>query len=634
MERPQPAEPMHRNAPADAAVGTYVRSAVCRGVTPLRWWAPTRSAARRAHQWLTLAGLGVASLVALMVQAGMSERLRTTWHRVNALDRAISATMPGAGLFRALVSLVPRRLPPVLPAAGSSASASLMAMWGYFGAMVLLFALYALALWWTARLPTSTSWRRGLCLIGGFGVLFSTVAFFTPAAPSHDPVAYAMSGRLMTVYHANPFFTTPGRYPHDPILAPNEWPHSATAYGPLWSVLSVLLAPVVGADPLHADFVYRLVGYAAQIANLLLVAALLRRLAVGDARWHALGLLAYAWNPLILVEVAAGHNDVLVLTGVLAGLSLLLRQRVALAMLALGATLLLKASAVPLVLLILLAWWLQPAPRGADSAAGAPSAWLRRLGPVGLVAGVVVVGYLPFLWGHSLRQVIASFSIQPSSQALANAVQRTFHNLPGQLRAVVWRPPWLASALAHGALLLNSTAFWTALLVALLAATTFFVLPLLRTPVTTPSALAWVYATWMAFLVVFHLLRPWYLIPLVGLVCLAPVGRPIRRFVWVLTASMQLETLYLAHSPPFNGWQNWTTIPLLGIPLVVLLVELRREGWQWRSAATRSLVVLRTLVAWPRAPQDASSTAAPDPLPIAKYLAWLEQRRQVEQEEG
>ncbi len=153
--------------------------------------------------------------------------------------------------------------------------------------------------------------------------------------------------------------------------------------------------------------------------------------------------------------------------------------------------------------------------------------------------------------------------------------------------------------------------FWTVLLLVLLLASTFFALPLLRTPVTAPSALAWVYAAWMAFLTVFHLLRAWYLIPLVGLVCLAPVGRPIRRFVLVLTASIQLETLFLSKSPPFGGWQNWTIFPLLGIPLVVLLVELRREGWQWRSAARRSFAVLRSLVAWPRARQDAARTAPP-----------------------
>ncbi|HEX9412450.1 MAG TPA: hypothetical protein VF916_03020, partial [Ktedonobacterales bacterium] len=403
MKRPQPAESLDREPQADDTAGASARSVAHSVVAYLRRSARPVTQALRAHPLMALAGLGVASLVALLVQGGMSERLRTTWHLVNALDRAVSATMPGAGLFRALVSWVPRHLPSFLPAAASSASASLMAMWGYFGAVALLFALYAFALWWLARHPLHSALRRGLFLIGGFGVVFSTVALFTPAAPSHDAFAYAMSGRLMTVYHANPFFATPAMYPHDPILATNEWPHSATAYGPLWSVLSVLLAPFVGDNPLHADFVYRLVAYAAQIANILLVAALVRRLAPRDENWQALGLLMYTWNPLVIIEVAAGHNDVLMLTCLLAGLYLLLQKRVALAMIVLGAAILLKANAVPLVLLVLLALWLQTAPRRAGSATGGQTSWLRRLRPGGVVAGVVVVGYLPFFWGHSPR---------------------------------------------------------------------------------------------------------------------------------------------------------------------------------------------------------------------------------------
>ncbi|HEV2236702.1 MAG TPA: hypothetical protein VGR57_08590, partial [Ktedonobacterales bacterium] len=107
-----------------------------------------------------------------------------------------------------------------------------------------------------------------------------------------------------------------------------------------------------------------------------------------------------------------------------------------------------------------------------------------------------------------------------------------------------------------------------------------------------PSALAWVYASWMAFLSVFHLLRTWYLIPLLGLVCLAPVGRPIRRFTLAFTASVQLEILFLSQSPPFDGWQSWTDFLVLGIPLFVLVRELRRQGFTWRGGWRRGLAAL------------------------------------------
>jgi hypothetical protein len=127
---------------------------------------------------------------------------------------------------------------------------------------------------------------------------------------------------------------------------------------------------------------------------------------------------------------------------------------------------------------------------------------------------------------------------------------------------------------------------------AIMGATTIFVLPQLRQPVCVPTALAWVYASWMAFLSVFHLLRTWYLIPLVGLVCLAPVGRPIRRFTLAFTASIQLETLFLSQSPPFGGWRSWTDFLVLGIPLWVLVRELRRQGFSWRGGWERGLAAL------------------------------------------
>jgi hypothetical protein len=136
-------------------------------------------------------------------------------------------------------------------------------------------------------------------------------------------------------------------------------------------------------------------------------------------------------------------------------------------------------------------------------------------------------------------------------------------------------------------------------LLAIMGITTLYVLPQLRVAECVPSALAWVYASWMAFLSVFHLLRTWYLIPLIGLVCLAPMGRPIRRFALVLSATIQLELLFLSQSPPFGGWQSWTDVFVLGIPLVVLVRELRRQGFSWRRGWQQGLTALG--VPWPMA---------------------------------
>jgi hypothetical protein len=537
----------------------------------------------------TLAGIGALLVFATIVQGGMSERLRTTWHLANVLDYAVSVTMPLGGVFKSAVAWFPRALPGFLPAANTRDSPFLMAMWGYFGAVALLFAVYALAVWWLSK--HVTNYRSGMRVVIWVAVIVSVVAYFTPAVPSHDAFAYAMSGRLMLTYHANPFFAVPGSYPHDPILQTNEWSMSATAYGPLWSVISVLVSPLVGTNALNANLVYRALALVVHLGNMALMVALLRRFVPERPRWQALGLLLYAWNPLVIVEVAAGHNDVMMLTSILGGIYLLARNQRAWAMVALGAAILLKISALPLVALVLLGIWLRES-EGHRLVPADRAEWVRRLWPGALVTSVVALGYLPFYVGHSVTEIAAVANLQPTSQALARALKSSFATLAINIMGLHWLPLPLARGLATTAISLDLPLLWTLVLLAVMAATTVYVLPQLRQLECVPTALAWVYASWMAFLSVFHLLRAWYLIPLVGLVCLAPMGRPIRRFTLALTASIQLETLFLSQSPPFGGWQNWTDFIVLGIPLVVLARELRKQGFTWRRGWRRGLDAL------------------------------------------
>lgn len=547
-------------------------------------WVRRALAARPA---LALALLAVAALGLYVEQAGMSERLRTTWHLVNQWDLAIAATMPGAGFFRAAVAWLPTTAPaPLLAGAPSSAGPFLMADYGFVAITALTFIPYFVALWWLGRHPLSAAaGGRVLWVIVGAGVAFSALLLFSPSAPSHDPIAYGSYGRLMAVYHANPFLAVPGDYPRDPLLAANEWPRAATAYGPLWNFLSFLLAPVVGDDPLRSNMIFRVVALGFHLANIGILAAAFRHLPERFAAWRERGLLIYAWNPLVVVEVAAGHNDVAMLTLILLGLYLLARGRMVLAMLGLAGALLIKSSAWPLVLVILLGVWLAGVGSGA---AARRDAWARPLKAAAVVAGAVVLGYLPFVWGHSLSDLSAASKAQPTEQALSLHVASSFATVASALTGSGALPTPLAADLARGLLVLSSPTLWTAVVSLALLAACYFVLPLARRSATLPGALAWVYVVFLVFLSIFHLLRTWYVVPLVGLVALAPGGRAIRRFTLLLTATTQIENLFLSKAPPFDGWQPWTWLLVMGIPLVVLAADLRREGFSWRRAATHS----------------------------------------------
>ncbi len=548
-----------------------------------------------ARPLLTLALLAVAALGVYVEQAGMSERLRTTWHLVNQWDLAIAATMPGAGFFRAAVAWLPTQPPPALLAgAPASSGPFLMADYGFVAVTALTFVPYFAALWWLGRHPIPAAMRaRALWVIVGAGAAFGALLLFSPSAPSHDPIAYGSYGRLMAVYHANPFLAVPGDYPRDPLLAANEWPRAATAYGPLWNFLSFLLAPVVGDDPLRSNMVFRVVAYAFHLANIGILVAAFRNLPERFVAWRARGLLIYAWNPLVVVEVAAGHNDVAMLTLILLGLYLLARGRMVLAMLGLAGALLIKSSAWPLVLVILLGVWL--AGVGSGGAVRRDTrrdvwrdAWVRPLRAAAVVAGAVVLGYLPFVWGHSPSDLGAASKAQPTEQALSLHVASSFATVAGALTGSGALPAPLAADLARGLLVLANPTLWTAAVSLALVVACYFVLPLARRSATLPSALAWVYTVFLVFLSIFHLLRTWYVVPLVGLVALAPGGRAIRRFTLLLTATTQIENLFLSKAPPFDGWQPWTWLLVMGIPLVVLAVDLRREGFSWRRDAARS----------------------------------------------
>lgn len=567
-----------------------------------------RALAPRVRKWphavasrpgAVIALLGAVSLLGYVIQAGLAERVYLTWQLANYWDRAISATMPLGALFRGAVAWVPRRLPAPLPGSASAASPFLMAIGSYFLVVALLFALYLLALRWLARHPApSRDERRILAIIAGCAALFSVLLLFTPAAPSHDPIAYASAGRLLGTHGANPFFVVPSAYPRDPVLAANEWPISTTAYGPLWAILSLALNPLVAGDPLRANVIYRVVALLAELANLALVAALVAQLPPRFAAWRARGLLLYAWNPLIVIEVAAGHNDVLMLTFLLLGLLLLARGRPSWGMASLGGAVLLKVNALPLVLVIALAGWLAARPAtGARDWRG----WRRGLAPAGVALGVVLAGYLPFSWGHSLAAIFATSTLQPTTQALNRALLSSFGTLAGSgaIRAL---PGPLSTALAGAILAASNPTFWTLVLGLGLVVATFLLLPRLRAPEELAPVLAWVYAVWMVFLCVFHLLRTWYLIPLVGLVCLTPAGRPIRRFVVSLTASMQVSVLFLSRAPPFNGWQPWTLLLVLGPPLIVLAMETRGARWNWQGAARASYAQIQTRLGLARVP--------------------------------
>jgi hypothetical protein len=149
-------------------------------------------------------------------------------------------------------------------------------------------------------------------------VLFAMVTTFVALVTSLDIYDYIARGRITGVHRGNPYFWTPSQYPGDPFMEYASWKDNTAAYGPVWEVLSGFVSRVSGDSLWLNMIIHKGIALACYLACVLIVAALLQRVAPKRA---LSGTLLFAWNPLILLEgVANGHNDLLLMAFILGGL--------------------------------------------------------------------------------------------------------------------------------------------------------------------------------------------------------------------------------------------------------------------------------------------------------------------------
>ena len=186
---------------------------------------------------------------------------------------------------------------------------------GLILALSLMFLSYALAVGATRQLSV----RAVLASIAALNVL----ALVAPPLLSSDLFSYIAYGRLGAMYGINPYLHGPNLISFDPLyqLIGAHWTHTPTVYGPLFTALSY---PLAGLGIAANVFAYK--GIAA-----------LSCLAIVALTWQAARLrgmdpvkaVAFVGlNPVIIIYgVGGGHNDLLMLAILVAGIYVLLRQR-------------------------------------------------------------------------------------------------------------------------------------------------------------------------------------------------------------------------------------------------------------------------------------------------------------------
>ena len=186
---------------------------------------------------------------------------------------------------------------------------------GLIAVLTLMFLSYALAV----RAADQLSGRAVLMSIAAFNAM----VFLAPPLLSTDVFSYMAYGRMAAFYGANPYLHGPYTIFLDPLypFIGSSWVSTPTSYGPLFTALSTVLAPLNIAGSVLA---YKTI---AVVSSIVIVTAV----------WHAARLRGLnpvkaaaivGLNPIIVVYgVGGGHNDLLMLAFLLTGVYVLLQQK-------------------------------------------------------------------------------------------------------------------------------------------------------------------------------------------------------------------------------------------------------------------------------------------------------------------
>ncbi|MDO8735837.1 MAG: hypothetical protein Q7K29_01985 [Thermoleophilia bacterium] len=387
-------------------------------------------------------------------------------------------------------------------------------------------------------------------VIFGFAVAFHVLMFITPFLLSTDVFDYIRHGRIFAFYGENPLIVPATFFPQDPFFTMGGWVGTGSVYGSLHVYLTAALARIAG-DGIAANlFLFRGFFIATNLVNLLLVWKIAARIKPGLERK---ALVFYGWNPFVLTLVVANaHNDILMLTLVLAGLLCYLDRRYLLGVLSITLAILVKFIALP-ILLVYIALLVREQQNRIRKVAYAA-------GSLALAAVVTVVSYLP-LWAGS-----------DTFLYLTTVGQKTNFTLSALIRD---------TAAGHFQLSLSNTIVQAALASILLAYLLWHLIGVKDFPglvsasaglaLLTPLALFW--------------FQPWYLTLGLGLVALRPW-----RYMYIAALAFSFSVMFFDsfwwHAPVSMDIQKpLRVLVVFGPPLVLLAVLKFREAGPrtWRK---------------------------------------------------
>ena len=391
-----------------------------------------------------------------------------------------------------------------------------------------------------ARERLSANGRRLLlwtifALTGMMGIIF----VFAPAVMSRDLFLYAAYGRMVTVYHVNPYVVSLATYPTQLLSAFVPKGTGVAPYGPLWIDLTLPVVVIARESVANIMIGFRLVGLVAHLANAALIWVILAKL---KPEIRISGTLVYAWNPLVLlVGVSEMHYEIVVVFFVL--LAVLFCQRNSLLP---GWICLLLAALINILAVLLLPLFF----RLIWKEARVMRRWRRVLWWLALIVlsgAVVVLAYAPYWRGWSLAGIASGMRQVFLQDSAVNSLDAAIIHLP------MGFPPFLSSiVLPH---------HWV-ILVAVIAGC----LLLLGTWLTDTLEFVLLFSSWifLALVVLLPVNWPWYiLLPLA--LAISSGNFRTTLLALLLTMGAALEYYFGLLHPVWPG-QGLMTI---GLPLLI-----------------------------------------------------------------
>ena len=219
-------------------------------------------------------------------------------------------------------------------------------------AIILFFALFLVYVAFFVFIASHGRIKRKFKFIILMSVLFVAFLIIAPPFLSADLYGYIFRAEIVTVHNVNPYHIAPADLGYGNIMPS---PHLPMTYGPLYTVISMVLQKISGPMLFVNMLVFRLFNVLLFAGCAFLIYHIVKLVA---PRFSHAATALFLWNPFILIEVVNnGHNDIMMLLCILASVYAIIRKKWIAAGIFLGLGMLIKFMTVilfPILFILIL----------------------------------------------------------------------------------------------------------------------------------------------------------------------------------------------------------------------------------------------------------------------------------------